>query len=680
MNRKRWQTSPVDKELASQIAEECALSPMAAMLAAARGLKDPEEIGSFFDDTADVLSDPFELKDMKAAADRVNRAIEDGEKIAVFGDYDADGVCASAMLVSYLRTRAADVMFHIPDRQTEGYGLSAQAVRKLKEDGASLIVTVDNGVSAIEEAELIAELGMELVVTDHHKTKGRLPRAVAVVNPHREDNSPSFKDYSGTGVAFKLICAVEGADSDWLLEEYGDLLALGTIGDVVPLKGENRTMVIRGLRVINSFPREGMKALIVESGLGDKKVDSMKAAFVLAPKINAAGRMGSADRAMDLLLCEDSDKAKELAAEITQENKRRQAAESEILEKIEQVLNDSPSLKYEKVIVVDGEGWHTGVIGIVASRLVEKYGRPCIVISKEGDTARGSCRSLEGFSIFEALSAVSDCLTHFGGHTLAAGFGIECARIEEFKTALRNYSGNIDMPYPVQRIDLRLKPEGINAEITDAITAFEPFGAENPRPVFGLIGMILEECKGVSEDKYTRLTVSRGTIKLSAICFSIPFDEFPYRPGDTIDLAVTLEKTFYMGTENVGVYVRNIRLSGMDEEAVLSGFRIYEDFMRNEGVDTGLSDRVVPGRNLIASVYRLLKAGMPGRLDYEIVCRRLGDDGGKICAVMLAVDALTELGILSQDVSGRVRVNEECGKVELTNSKIYRQFHTAGIG
>ena len=293
--------------------------------------------------------------------------------------------------------------------------------------------------------------------------------------------------------------------------------------------------------------------------------------------------------------------------------------------------------------------------------------------------ARGSCRSLEGFSIFEALSAVSDCLTHFGGHTLAAGFGIECARIEEFKTALRNYSGNIDMPYPVQRIDLRLKPEGINAEITDAITAFEPFGAENPRPVFGLIGMILEECKGVSEDKYTRLTVSRGTIKLSAICFSIPFDEFPYRPGDTIDLAVTLEKTFYMGTENVGVYVRNIRLSGMDEEAVLSGFRIYEDFMRNEGVDTGLSDRVVPGRNLIASVYRSPKL-MPGRLDYEIVCRRLGDDGGKICAVMLAVDALTELGILSQDVQRRVRVNEECGKVELTNSKIYRQFHTAGIG
>ena len=315
LRRKKWIVAKSSKDFAAQIAQELSVDPFAALLATSRGFDNIDEISDFFDTDAPLSLSPLSIADMAKAAERINRAIDDFELICVFGDYDADGVTATALLYSYLETRGANVIRYIPDRLTEGYGLNIGAIEELADRGVKLIVTVDNGVSAIDEAKRAAELGVELIVTDHHKVGDKLPEAFAVVDPHRQDCPSSFKEMSGVGVAFKLVCALEGDDGDILIEEYGDLVALGTIGDVVTLTGENRVMVRRGLRIINDNPRPGIEALMQAAGVGEKLFSASTAAFTVCPRINAAGRMGSAHRALDLLLCEDYDTAQELAEE-----------------------------------------------------------------------------------------------------------------------------------------------------------------------------------------------------------------------------------------------------------------------------------------------------------------------------------------------------------------------------
>ncbi|MEE1011085.1 MAG: DHH family phosphoesterase, partial [Acutalibacteraceae bacterium] len=316
MRRKQWVVTKGDKELAVQLSEQLGVDPFAALIATSRGFDNIDVTGDFFDPDAPLQLSPLSIADMGKAAERINKAIDYGELICVFGDYDADGVTATALLYSYLETRGADVIRYIPDRLTEGYGLNIGAVEMLAEKGVKLIVTVDNGVSAIDEAARAKELGVDLIVTDHHKVGDVLPDAIAVVDPHRSDCPSSFKEMSGVGVAFKLVCALEGDDGDILIEEYGDLVALGTIGDVVTLTGENRVMVRRGIRLMNECPRPGISALMEIAGVGDKAVSASTAAFTVCPRINAAGRMGSANKALELLLCEDEDTAAELAEEI----------------------------------------------------------------------------------------------------------------------------------------------------------------------------------------------------------------------------------------------------------------------------------------------------------------------------------------------------------------------------
>lgn len=675
MRRKKWVVSPCSKDFASQIAEKFGINPFAALLVAAGGLDSSEKIESFFDADAPLTVDPYSLKDMDKAVKRIEKAIDSFEKIAIFGDYDADGITASALLYSYLETRGANVVRYIPDRLVEGYGLSVEAVESLARDEVKLIITVDNGVSAIEEAKKAAELGVDLIITDHHKVPAEIPQAVAVVDPHRQDCGSTFKDFAGVGVAFELALALEGTEgADTLLEEYGDLAAIGTIGDVVSLTGENRTIVRRGLEMMNTCPRVGIAALMDKAGAAEKAVTSSLAAFTVCPRINAAGRMGLADKALDLLLCEDEEIAQELAQNIQDLNLLRQKTEAEIFREAMQQLADSPERMLDNVIVVDCEDWHQGVIGIVASKLTEQFGRPAVVISRSGDKAKGSCRSVEGFSIFDAIESVSSCLMHFGGHPLAAGIALESNRIEEFRYRINEYADGAEMPFAVQRIDCRIHPRSISLEILDAMDLLEPFGAGNPQPCFGLFGVRIDDITPISEGRHLRLTVSKGGARTAALCFGMQEKNFPYAKGDVVDLAVNLDRNVYNHEVRVSVIVRNIRPSETDEETVLSQLRLFDRIMHGSRLTAEQAASALPERALQVEVFRYIKANALQDSSCEVMCLRLGDNGSKLCAAAVCVEMMLEMGILNKDSGGVIAVSDNPVKVNLEDSKLYQRI------
>lgn len=674
MRRKKWTVAKCDKDFAATVAQELCADPFAALIATSRGLGDIDEIDRFFDTDARLTLDPFSIKDMDAASERINLAIDDFERICVFGDYDADGVTATALLYSYLETRGADVIRYIPDRIDEGYGMNCKAIEYLADLGVKLIVTVDNGVSAIEEAKKCKELGIDLVVTDHHKVGEELPDAIAVVDPHREDCPSEFKEMSGVGVAFKLVCALEGGEEDMLLSEYGDLVALGTIGDVVTLTGENRVMVRKGLEMINKEPRPGITALMHEAGVYNKLFTSSTAAFTVCPRINAAGRMSSANKALELLLCDDDESASFLAEEINSMNSKRQQTETNIFSQAEKQLSENPEMLNDRVIVVDGEGWHQGVIGIVAARMVERYGRPCVVISRDGENAKGSCRSIEGFSIYDAIESVSDCLDHFGGHTLAAGLGLKSSRIFELRCRLNEYAANKEMPFALQKIDCKLLPGSISLDLLSSLAYLEPFGAGNPQPCFGLFGVRIDDISSVSDGKHIRMMVSKNGARTGVVYFGMPEILFPYEKGDVVDLAVNLDKNTYNGDERVSVIVRGMRPSLTNEEKVLASISLFDKFKRNEKLTREEALNLLPDRELEVSVFKCIKnKPLPDKC-CEMLCVRLGDDGEKLAKITAVVEIMLEMGILETEFGGKVFVPDNPPKVNLEDSETLQKI------
>ena len=674
MVRKKWTVSECDKDLAAQIAEDFSVDPLTAYILVSRGITDYDEIEEFLDPSAPLMIDPFSFADMDKAVRRIQLAIDDFQKIAVFGDYDADGITATALLYSYLEMREANVVRYIPDRLTEGYGLSCDSVRELAEQGVKLIITVDNGISAVEEAELCKSLGVDLVVTDHHKVGEKLPDAVAVVNPHRKDCPSEFKDFSGVGVAFKLVSALEGGDEDSMLDEFGDLVAIGTVADVVNLKGENRSLVRYGLNTINTSPRIGLKVLLEKSAGQGKKIGASSAAFTICPRINATGRMGSAEKALDLLLCDDEITAERLVEEINSMNQARQKTETEIFGEVSAMLAEKPGLSRDSVIVVASEGWHQGVIGIVASRIAERYGKPAVVISKNGSEARGSCRSIEGFSIFKAIEAVSDCLTHFGGHTLAAGIGLNSDRIEEFRIRINDYADSVEMPFPVQRIDCRINPGSISLDILNALDVMEPFGAGNPQPCFGLYGVKIEDFSSIGDGRHMRLTISKNDARTGAVWFGMQEKLFPYSRGDIVDLAVTLDRNIYNGDTRISVNVKNIRPSHTDENKVLLGRRLYEKVLGEMPLSREQAECALPDRNIQVEVFKHIKMSKPVDDSFEQICMHLGDDGTEYCKVAVAVAVMLEMGVITKTNGGRLAPAETNGKVDLNDSVLMKRI------
>lgn len=671
-SRKKWTVASYDKKLAMRLAEECGIDELVTLILTARGYTDPFELEEFIaGDTP--LSDPRTLPDMDRAVSRIEKALADFEKIAIYGDYDADGVTATAILYSYLSGRGANVMFYIPQRTGEGYGMNTASVDKLKEEGVSLIITVDNGISAVEEIAYAADLGIDVVVTDHHLPPAELPRAAAIVNPHLPHSGCPFPDLCGAVVAFKLVCALEDCECEELLPEYGDLCAIATATDIMPLRGENRIIVRQGLRHIRSAPRPGIAALLEEAGMAGGRLSASTLGFVIGPRLNAAGRMGRSDRAVRLLLETDPDETTRIAKELCEENAKRQQAE---LDLYNQALEDiyARGLQYDKIIVTAGEDWHSGVAGIVASRLTEQFGRPAFVLCISGDSASGSGRSIKGFDLHDALEAVSHLLTAYGGHELAGGLSLPADRIDELRRALREYAEPLEMPWPALRLDCKVNPKFISLDTVYALSPLEPYGSGNPAPLFGLYGMRVEAVSPISGGKHVRLTASRDGSTVQVLCFGYQAEEFPYLPGDLVDLAVTLDSSEYRGEISVTVQLRDIRLSGRDEDEILRSLRQYEALRRGALPAAGRA-ALLPGREEIAAVYRFLRDRNRPVIHYEEAAYRLNLAPARL-RVILDILAERDLIRLEELAPGHARVMlcAVSGKVDINASPIFRKL------
>ncbi len=673
---KKWTVSQLNKNIALELSEKLSIDMLLAVLLYIRGIDTLDKARDFLSDEI-LFSSPFEIKDMDKAADRIKEAIENGEKICVYGDYDADGVTATALLFSYLNAVGADVSYYIPSRSGEGYGMNIEAIDKFKSDGVELIVTVDNGVSALEEIDYANSLGIDTVVTDHHTVPEILPDAVAVVDLHRTDCKSKFKELSGVGVAFKLIMAIEGeySDLDSIFEEYADLATLGTIGDIVSLTGENRVLVKRGLKVIKNTHRTGIKALLSKSGVTDRPITSATIAFTVVPRINAVGRLGLSSRSVELLLTEDETEADALALALTEDNTQRQQIEKEILCEIDELIKRDPTMVMQDIIVIDGDNWHQGVIGIVAARVKAAYGKPTIIISRDGENARASGRSVEGFSLSDAIFALSDLLVHFGGHPMAVGFSLPSKDINAFKEALYEYTESVaDMPLASLNLDCKLNPSQLDISLLDSINALEPFGADNPLPVFGLYNVKIVDIKELSGGKHQKLTLSRPDKTFSAMCFNMDTKTFGYKVGDTVDLAVTLDRNDYAGNTYLSIIVKEIKLSEIDNEAMLLNERIFEKFMIGKDVTEEELLEILPKREDFALVYRYLRSqnGYVGKIDG--LCQRLRLPLGKLRVVLTAMAELSLIDIVEGMQSAEITINDNMAKVDLDSAPIIAEL------
>ncbi|OUP54556.1 single-stranded-DNA-specific exonuclease RecJ [Butyricicoccus pullicaecorum] len=608
MKMKRWVTAKPNLETVRSLARSCGFTPLAAAALCARGIDTPEAARAFLETDPAKLHDPMLLPDMTKARDTIRRAIEQGKKIAVFGDYDVDGVTSTCVMTRVLRSLGADVRHYIPDRLSEGYGLSMGAMDRLAQDGIGLIVTVDSGVSAFEEIARARELGMEVVVTDHHECREELPDANAVVNPKRADSTYPFAELAGVGVAFKLACALAGdGQQRAVLEQYADLVALGTVADVMLLVGENRIIVAAGLRRMAETQNVGLSMLLHESGQQGKRLTASTISFILAPRINAAGRLGHADMAAELFLTDDPRRAQTLAMALCEQNKQRQATENQILEQALQKLRREYDPLEDQVIVLAGEDWHHGVIGIVSSRICDRYACPTVLIALEDGIGKGSGRSVKGFNLYEALCDSAPLLERFGGHELAAGLTIREENIQQFHENMEAWAREHVNPQelmPILHIDCPIAPEFISTEATRGLDVLEPFGMGNPQPVFSMCDLLVEEITPISSDRHVRLTLSKDGQTYTAMLFGTGQGGCGFAQGNYVDAAFCLEINEYRGRCSVQLVIRDIQLSTCEVMADQKILNLYNRFM-SDGALTAREARVLlPERRDLVAVWR----------------------------------------------------------------------------
>ena len=608
MKMKRWVTAKPNLETVRSLARSCGFTPLAAAALCARGIDTPEAARAFLETDPAKLHDPMLLPDMAKARDTIRRAIDQGKKIAVFGDYDVDGVTSTCVMTRVLRSLGADVRRYIPDRLSEGYGLSMGAMDRLAQDGIGLIVTVDSGVSAFEEIARARELGMEVVVTDHHECREELPDANAVVNPKRADSTYPFAELAGVGVAFKLACALAGdGQQRAVLEQYADLVALGTVADVMPLIGENRIIVAAGLRRMAETQNVGLSMLLHESGQQGKRLTASTISFILAPRINAAGRLGHADMAAELFLTDDPRRAQTLAMALCEQNKQRQATENQILEQALQKLRREYDPLEDQVIVLAGEDWHHGVIGIVSSRICDRYACPTVLIALEDGIGKGSGRSVKGFNLYEALCDSAPLLERFGGHELAAGLTIREENIQQFHENMEAWAREHVNPQelmPILHIDCPIAPEFISTEATRGLDVLEPFGMGNPQPVFSMCDLLVEEITPISSDRHVRLTLSKDGQTYTAMLFGTGQGGCGFAQGNYVDAAFCLEINEYRGRCSVQLVIRDIQLSTCEVMADQKILNLYNRFM-SDGALTAREARVLlPERRDLVAVWR----------------------------------------------------------------------------
>ena len=668
MREKLWQI-PYEKPEAPEELLRAGCPPLLAAILRLRGVTNAEEAQRLFESGPEALHDPMLLRDMDRAVARLRRAIADKETVAIYGDYDVDGITSSCLLTSYLRSKGVACLPYIPSRDNEGYGVNAAALDALREQGVSLVVTVDCGITAQNEVAHAQAIGLDMIITDHHECgAGALPAACAVVDPKREDDHYPNPCLAGVGVAMKLACACEG-ESESILSHYADLIAVGTVADVMPLVDENRALVQMGLKQLKGEPRLGLAAMLRESGLELSKLSASSIGFGLAPRLNAAGRLGQTDIALQLLLTENPAEAERLAVSLCELNRKRQSIETQIWQQANELLAGAPP---DGPIVLSSDSWHQGVIGIAASRLAEQYALPAIMICFHGDKGKGSCRSYGGFNLFDALSACAAHLTGFGGHALAAGLNLRADQLSSFRAALNEYY-RLHRPEPLPEVlcDLLVTdPKLLSLENVLSLDRLEPYGSENPRPVLCLSGVLLETLTPVGNGKHLRLRASLRGESLEGIFFSHTARELGLREGERADLAFTPQINEFRGNRSVQLLISAARPHRPEE--------LCSYILEGKQEAYWAAAPWCPERSDFVRVWRMLE--LPGRRvgqDCAAVLRQCpaGMEPERFC---LCLAVLREAGLLLAD--GRTLYGAAAapvsGKADLDATDLLQLLHS----
>lgn len=693
---KKWELRSDKKTSDAEIislAEELGISPLTALLIYNRGQDTPDKARAFISAMSGSYYDPFLMPDMEKAVSRILKAVENKEKTIIYGDYDVDGVTSVSILYMYLRELGLSPEYYIPSRSTEGYGVNNDAIKQFAEKNITLMITVDTGVTAINEVEFAASLGIDSVITDHHECLAELPKAVAVVNPRRADSSYPFCELAGVGVVYKLLCAIEKrlvGNSD-KVKKYIDLVAIGTVADVMPLIDENRLLVAQGLEMLNSSPRTGIASLLkAASNQNDKKskagqkITSSTVSFTIAPRINAAGRIESAEKAVKLFLGRSETEADYMAEELCEINRRRQAEENRIIDEAAEKIKSSFDFENDRVIVLAEENWHHGVIGIVASRITERFAMPSILISfDENNVGKGSGRSVKGVNLVEALTYCSDLLLKYGGHELAAGLTVDREHFDAFKERINEFVRNNvseKSTSVVIEADAYVSPEEVNLEEAQELLLLEPYGVANPGPVFFMDSLVVRDLVSLAE-KHTKLILERDGIQLTALYFGHSRASLPIYKGDKIDIAFTMGINEFRGVTDVQMIVKDVKRQSLPGEYEISDESRKKYFSVMSGATYSRSDDdILPSREEFAQVYLYLKR-RPGQYRDDCLGMReiMNASGGRLsyCKLRIILDVLKETGLITISYSSECDENFHFGvnyvknKIDIEKSPLY---------
>ena len=559
---KKWEIYQTNEEKVEELQEKYKLNRLLSILLTNREITEETEITKFLNPKRSDFYDPFGMPDMEKAVERILKAIENKEQIIIYGDYDVDGITSVTVLKSFLEERGIQVNVYIPNRLNEGYGLNKTAMEEIAKQGNKLMITVDCGITAVEEVEYAKKFGIETIITDHHEPAEELPKAIAVVDAKRKDNKYEYRNLAGVGVVFKLIQALsiklELDQKEYL--KYLDIVCVGTISDIVPLTDENRVIVKLGLKLVEQTKNLGLKEILQSCGYS--KINSTTISFGVAPRINACGRMGHQEEALNLLLSKEENEVKKLTQKINEYNKTRQEIEKNIYnEAIEQIEKEGNENK--NTIVVFGKGWHHGVIGIVSSKITELYFKPSILLCEEDGECKGSGRSIPGFDLHEALMECNDTIDKFGGHTMAVGINIKKEKVEEFKEEFEKIAKEkeVDKIIPILNLDAEIKLDDVNKEMVDSLKELEPFGEANKMPIFAFRNLKIDSIRSLSEGKHLRLSVKDNKNIINAIGFNMGALADTYRIGDRVDIAGNLEINSFNGVDSIQINIKDIMKS-----------------------------------------------------------------------------------------------------------------------
>ena len=673
-----------DQTKIAHLAAACGVPPTLAQILYLRGHRTEEQMKAFLHPSENDLHSPFALKDMDKAARRVGEALEKNEKILVYGDYDADGVSSTALLVRYFRTRGSEALYRIPDRMSEGYGMSEDALREIAEEGVSLIVTVDTGCAAANEIALARELGMDVVVTDHHECKGELPECCAVVDPMRPDCPYPFKGLAGVGVAYKLVCALESrrtpeksenAVGAEILEQYGDLVAIGTVADVMPLTNENRYIVKKGLTILNDRPSPGLAALLGLTRNGKKEIDASFIGFNIAPRVNAAANV-----ALTLFLSEDEKNAGVYAKQLSDFNDLRRQEERKIASEAFSMLANG-DFDDDPVIVLCKEGWHKGVLGIVASRIVDACKKPVFLLASENGECCGSGRGVEGYNLASLLSENAGLLTKCGGHEAAAGLTLPLENLDAFRRAVNQSAREAYAQAPEESdvtAEMALSPFELTLPFAESLSLLEPCGSGNPSPQFVIYEMTVADVIALSDGKHSKPILEKEGLRFTSLVFGSAPESLPVAPGDVSDILFEISVDEYNGRRSIQLFPKCFCLSGNDGVKERREERIYESIL----ADPASADPAyVPDREDFSIVYRKLRA-LSDRGIKSVSLRRLASDcfySKDTVLPRLVMDVFKEVGLVAlsrvnDEKIYRFSLCENGGKTDLFSSPLLRSL------